>query len=245
MDIDQPVVRVTMDPEDAPSADRWPMTIPAVAQLAREGLELSPFVTFLVGENGSGKSTIVEAVAAAFGLSSEGGSTQGRHSTRVTESPLGDALRLRRGLGASKWGFFLRAETMHGWYTYFEESGTDLPPGRPRGTAFHEMSHGESFLAVLRERFNSPGFYCLDEPEAALSFSSTLGLIAALGRVVETGGQVLCATHSPVLAAMPGATILEVGDWGIRRTTWEELELVQHWRRYLESPGSYLRPLLD
>ena len=80
------------------------------------------------------------------------------------------------------------------------------------------MSHGESFLAVLRTRFDSPGFYCLDEPEAALSFSSTLGLISVLHRIVEDGGQVLCATHSPVLAAMPGATVLEVGDWGYRRT---------------------------
>jgi predicted ATPase len=107
------------------------------------------------------------------------------------------------------------------------------------------MSHGESFLEVLRARFDSPGFYCLDEPEAALSFSSTLGLIGVLDDVVRDGGQVLCATHSPVLAAMPGATILEVGDEGYRRTTWEELELVQHWRAYLETPGRYLRHVLD
>ena len=107
------------------------------------------------------------------------------------------------------------------------------------------MSHGESFLELLATRFDSPGFYCLDEPEAALSFSSTLGLIATLHEVASTGGQVLCATHSPVLAAMPGATILEVGDWGMRETTWEELELVQHWRRYLEAPQRYLRHVLD
>lgn len=107
------------------------------------------------------------------------------------------------------------------------------------------MSHGESFLAVLRTRFSSPGFYCLDEPEAALSFSSTLALVSALAEVVASGGQVLCATHSPVLAAMPGATLLEVGDWGYRRTTWDELELVQHWRAYLEAPGRYLRHVLD
>lgn len=246
MDFDQPpVVRAWVAPERALPAEQWPMTIPAVAQLARQGLELSPFVTFLVGENGSGKSTIVEAVAEAFGLSPEGGSIQGQHSTRVSESPLGRALRIQRGLAASRWGFFLRAETMHGWYTFFEESGRDLPPGQPRGPDFHEMSHGESFLEVLRTRFDSPGFYCLDEPEAALSFSSTLGLVGALGRVVESGGQVLCATHSPVLAAMPGATILEVGEWGLRRTTWEELELVQHWKAYLDAPGRYLRHVLD
>lgn len=231
------MVRVSVDPEQRPSTRAWPMTVPAVAQVVREGLDLPVGVTFLVGENGSGKSTIVEAVAAAYGLSPEGGSAQGHHSTRVTESPLGSVLTLQRGLGAPRWGFFLRAETMHGWYTFSEGTG-----GGPR---YHEMSHGESFLEVLRTRFDSPGFYCLDEPEAALSFSSSLGLISTLHRIAETGGQVLCATHSPVLAAMPGATIIEAGQWGLRRTTWEELELVQHWRAYLDSPGRYLRHVLD
>src|SRR5689334_25193026 len=116
----RPVVRVTVDPAAAPIDGTWPMTIPAAAQLAREGLELPPGVTFLVGENGSGKSTVVEAVATAYGLSPEGGSTHSRHSTRPTESSLGDALQLVRGAGSTKWGFFLRAETMHGWYSYME-----------------------------------------------------------------------------------------------------------------------------
>ena len=212
------------------------MDVPAVAQLVRERLDLPMGVTFLVGENGSGKSTLVEAFAIAYGLSPEGGTAFGRHSTRPTESSLSSALTLQRGLGSGRYGFFLRAETMHGWYTFSEEH---------EGPSFHEMSHGESFLAVLRTRFDSPGFYCLDEPEAALSFSSTLGLIGALADVVASGGQVVCATHSPVLAAMPGATILEVGEWGYRRTTWEELELVQHWKRYLDAPGRYLRHVLD
>lgn len=237
MDVDQPpVVRISVDPEVRPSTRAWPMTVPAVAQLVREGLDLPPGVTFLVGENGSGKSTIVEAVAMAYGLSPEGGSNQGRHTTRATESSLGSALTLRRGLGSARWGFFLRAETMHGWYTFSEGTGG--------GPSYHEMSHGESFLEVLRTRFDSPGFYCLDEPEAALSFSSSLGLISVLQRVAESGGQALCATHSPVLAAMPGATILEAGEWGLRRTSWEELELVQHWRAYLDAPGRYLRHVL-
>jgi predicted ATPase len=215
------------------------MTVPAVAQLVRRGLDLAPGVTFLVGENGSGKSTIVEAIAMAYGLSPEGGTRNAHLSTRPTESPLAFAITLQRGIGSGRWGFFLRAETMHGWYTHHERFATERDP------AFHEMSHGESFLAVLQTRFDSPGFYCLDEPEAALSFSSTLGLIAKLDAVVRDGGQVLCATHSPVLAAMPGATILEVGEWGLRRTTWEELELVQHWKAYLDAPGRYLRHVLD
>jgi len=129
---------------------------------------------------------------------------------------------------------------MHGWYSYLEAN----PSARSRDPNFHELSHGESFLAVLRTRFDSPGFYCLDEPEAALSFSSTLGLISTLHEVVQSGGQVLCAPHSPVLAAMPGATLLEVGPWGMRTSTWENLELVQHWKAYLDSPGRYLRHVL-
>ena len=237
MDFDQPpVVRVSRDDGEGLPRGHWPRTVPAVEQLLTDGLTLDKGVTFLVGENGSGKSTIVEAVAMAFGMSPEGGSTQGHHSTRPTESPLSSTLRLQRGLGSSRWGFFLRAETMHGWYTFSEEHA---------GPSFHEMSHGESFLEVLRARFDSPGFYCLDEPEAALSFSSTLALIGVLHDLAEGAGQVLCATHSPVLAALPGATILEVGDWGYRRTTWEELELVQHWKAYLEAPGRYLRHVLD
>ena len=243
MDFDQPpVVRVEADPTREPLLPgEWPLTVPAVAQVVEKGLELAAGVTFLVGENGSGKSTIVEAVAAAYGLNPEGGSRNTNHSTRASESPLSDVLRLQRGLGSARWGFFLRAETMYGWYTYMEDLGHS-PAGEP---VFHEMSHGESFLAVLRQRFDTPGFYCLDEPEAALSFMSTMGLIATLDEVVRDGGQVLCATHSPVLAAMPGATILEVGDWGLRETTWEDLELVRHWRSYLDDPRRYLRHILD
>ncbi|WP_423494912.1 AAA family ATPase [Microbacterium esteraromaticum] len=227
--------------DDAPEpSGRWPLGIPAVAQVLREGLEFSPGVTFLVGENGSGKSTIVEGIALAYGLSPEGGSRQAMHSTRPTESPLSDWLRIQRGIGSSTWGFFLRAETMHSFYTYLEQNPS------PRGDVpFHEMSHGESFLAVLASRFDEPGFYCLDEPEAALSFNSTLALISVLQRISDDGGQVLCATHSPVLASLPGARILEVGEWGIREAAWEDLEIVQHWRSFLDDPKRYLRHLLD
>lgn len=242
MDFTQPpVVRVAAHDDHGLSPGSWPRTIPAVEHVLSDGLPLADGVTFLVGENGSGKSTIVEAVATAYGLNPEGGSVQSRYATRGSESPLSRALELRRGIGSSRWGFFLRAETMHGWYTYLEGTRGENSPE----PLLHEMSHGESFLEVFGRRFDGPGFYCLDEPEAALSFSSTLELIAVLQDVVARRGQVLCATHSPVLAAMPGATILEVGGWGLRRTTWDELELVRHWRAYLDDPGRYLRHLLD
>lgn len=235
-----PVVAVRARDELAPAdRTRWPVTIPAVAQLLDEGLDLGPGVTFLVGENGSGKSTVLEGIAIAYGFSPEGGSASAHHRTRATESPLSDWLRIQRGVGAARWGYFLRAETMHSFYTYLEEN-----PSARGEPAFHEMSHGESFLAMFDTRFDSPGFYCLDEPEAALSFSSTLTLISTLHRIAEERGQVLCATHSPVLASLPGARIIELGPWGMRQAEWDDLELVSHWRSYLSAPERYLRHLL-
>ncbi len=218
--------------------DRWPATIPAVAQVLDEGLELEAGTTFLIGENGTGKSTIVEAVAMKFGLSTEGGSTHARHSTRESESDLWRWIQLERSPIAPRWGFFLRAETMHGFYSYLEEH-----PG-PHDPRFHELSHGESFLEILRTRFNSPGLYCLDEPEAAMSFSAQLALMGTMHDLSNAGAQLLCATHSPLLAGLPGAAILELGPWGVRRTIFDQLELVEHWKAYLSEPTRYLRHIL-
>ncbi len=235
----QPVRRVAAA-EGILASGAWPHTIPAVRQLLTDGLDLDPGVTFLVGENGAGKSTLVEAIAVAFGMSPEGGSTGARLTTRATESSLADDLQLTRGVGAKRAGFFLRAETMHGFYTYLEQN----PSSFRDDPVFHEMSHGESFLNLISDRFTRHGFYCLDEPESALSFSSSLAVVGVLNQLAEAGSQVLCATHSPVIAALPGATILEVGEWGIRRTTWEDLELVQNWKAYLQAPERYLRHIL-
>ena len=230
--------RIERHPQADLPDDQWPATIPAIAQLLREGLDLTA-VTVLVGENGSGKSTLVEAVAQAYGLSGEGGSINARHSTRPTESPLPDSLQLSRSGGAARWGFFLRAETMHGLYTYLENLDERRDP------TFHEVSHGESFLAMLQARFDSPGLYLLDEPESALSFSACLGLIGLLTDLVREGtSQVLLATHSPIVAAIPGARILQFDDHGFHETAWEDLELVQHYRRFLAEPMRYLRHVI-
>ncbi|WP_375487409.1 ATP-binding cassette domain-containing protein [uncultured Jatrophihabitans sp.] len=234
-----PVTRVERDPRAPAATVGWPHDIPAVADLLGHGVELGP-LTVLVGENGSGKSTLIEAVAQAYGLSAEGGSTGARHSTRESESDLHRMLRLRRGIGASKWGFFLRAETMHGFYSYLERNPGSADP------VFHELSHGESFLSVLESRFADPGFYVLDEPESALSFSGCLALVGLLHRMARDGRrQSLVATHSPVIAATPGATILEVGEHGLREVAWDDLELVQNWRDFLGDPDVFLRYVLD
>ncbi len=209
-------------------------------QLLDEGLDLPAGVTLLVGENGSGKSTIVEALAQAFGLNAEGGSRGAQHVTRSSESPLGSALQLVRSPGPLVSSYFLRAETMHGLFSYLEDN-----PG-PAGNEprFHEMSHGESFLAVLRSRFAGFGFFLMDEPEAALSFTSCLGLVALLDDLRREGGQVVVATHSPLLAALPGATLIEVGRHGLREVVFDDLDLVRDWRGFLDDPQRYLHHLL-
>jgi predicted ATPase len=217
----------------------WPFTVPAVAALVGEGLVLDAPVTFLVGENGSGKSTVVEAVAEAWGADVRGGRSHGRYASELEPSELGGVVELGRTptggrmTGRRAKGYFLRSETALDMFTRHE--GHD--PG------FHGVSHGESFLHAFDARLAEKGLYLLDEPEAALSFTACLQLMGTLADVVDAGGQVICATHSPVLTALPGAAVLQFGERGVERATWAELDLVQHWRAFLDEPGRYLRHL--
>ncbi|CAL9421371.1 hypothetical protein SUDANB106_01879 [Streptomyces sp. enrichment culture] len=218
----------------------WPWSLPCVRALLTDGLRFTAPVTFLVGENGSGKSTLVEALAEGFGLDPWGGSHDWRYASPRAKSELGERIRFdaaprgRRMLGSwsARTGFFLRAETA-------------LDALEREGFAPDSVSHGEGFLAAFRGKFLRPGLYVMDEPEAALSFASCLELIGHIDRLARSGGQVVCATHSPLLTALPGADVIEVGDHGLRRTAWGELALVDHWRRYLADPGAYLRHVLD
>jgi predicted ATPase len=233
-----------------PNLDEWPFTIPVVAQIVSErGLEIPAGITFLIGENGSGKSTLVEALAAVYPR--RGFVTKFVHKTGPEpsdeDSPLRWHLKARTHPRASPAGFFLRSELMHDYLADVDTvMGTES-----RGTAWGDetlqaRSHGESFLAVLRLRFAEVGVYFMDEPEAALSFSSCLGLVSLLDQMRREGSQVIVATHSPLLMSLPGATLLEVGEWGIRRVeSYDEVELVRSWRDFLAAPGRYLRHLID
>ncbi|MFC8192441.1 AAA family ATPase [Cellulomonas sp. NPDC057328] len=239
-----PVVRVEAAPDDeGPTGHDWFRDVPAVAQVLAQGWDLSA-ATVLVGDNGAGKSTLVEGVAGAFGMGPEGGAIGSRHSTRRTESGLADRLRLLRGVGSPRRGFFLRAETMHSFYTYLEENPGGRPSSNPE-PQLHAMSHGESFLTLVGDRMMLPGLYVLDEPESALSFTGCLALLQHLHDLVRSGSQVLLSTHSPLLAALPGATVWEIGDHGLRRSAWDDLELVRRWRGFLDAPDRYLRHVLD
>jgi len=220
----------------------WPWSIPAIAQLARTGLEFRAPVTLLVGENGAGKSTLVEALAEAYGVDVRGGHAARRYASSLARSELGERLRLRRGprwATAGGGGYFLRAETAMGVLEYMTDLGL---PGYGDSRAA-EVSHGESFLQVLQGRFEGPGLYLLDEPESALSFTSSLALVSILSSVAAEGGQVICATHSPIVAATPGADIIQLDHDGFHRTDWSGLDMVDHWRRFMTTPQQYLRHL--
>ena len=230
-------------PEHGLKVDRrqWPATIPAVRQLLADGLDLGR-ATVLVGANGAGKSTIVEAIAMAYGMNAEGGSPGARHRTFRSESPLHEWIRIVRGPGATRWGYFIRAETMHGLFTYLENNREgSIDP------VFHAYSHGESFLQILdTDRFRSDGLFVMDEPEAGLAFAAQLVLLGRLIAMSErTGTQIVLATHSPILASFPGALLIELDDEGFRETRWEELAVVGDYRRFLADPQRYVRYLVD
>lgn len=207
-----PIRQLHEDPTNTLDRHSWPATLSSVAHMLDHGLDLTPATVF-VEENGSGKSTLVEAIALAYGLLPEGGSTGAQHTTRSTESHLANHLQLIRNAGTTRRGYFLRAETMHGFFTYLELN--PRPPQHDQDLSFHQMSHGESFLELVIDRFRGPGLWLLDEPESALSFSGCLALLGILKDLIAQGeSQVVMSTHSPLLAALPGAQILEVGDWG-------------------------------
>ncbi|HYN97776.1 MAG TPA: AAA family ATPase [Pilimelia sp.] len=220
----------------------YPFTLPVVAGLRAAGrLTLDPAVTFLAGDNGTGKSTLIEAIAVAAGFNPEGGTANFRFSTRAKESPLGEHLRLVRGVGKPRTGFFLRAESFYNVATEIERLGLQ---GSYGGRSLHERSHGESFLDLAAHRFGPHGLYLLDEPEAALSVHGCLALLTRIRDLVEAGSQFVIATHSPILLAIPDARILQIdGGGAINPVGYDEAQPVELTRSFLADPKRYLHHL--
>ncbi|MFN0026881.1 MAG: AAA family ATPase [Acidimicrobiales bacterium] len=220
---------------DTPT-DRYPFVLPAVAALA--GITFGSF-TVLVGDNGTGKSTLIEALAVAAGFNPEGGSRNLMFETHSTHSELADALVLswtRR----PRWGWFLRAETFYGMASHIQQD----PYLNGTFPDLHNRSHGESFLALVKSRMVNDGLYLLDEPESALSFSGQLKLLYAMHVAGNEGAQFVLATHSPLLMAYPGAVIYELGDHGASQVSYDDIESVQLWRSFLDRPERFLQHLL-
>jgi predicted ATPase len=250
----EPLIRsIEVKDRSAVGAGGYPWNLPAVAALAEGGLPLDPAVTFLVGENGSGKSTLIEAFAVAAGLNPEGGSSNFSFSTRDSHSSLSSSLRLIRGLRRPSTDFFLRAESFFTTASYLEQLDRESREAGAGGGALHsyggrslhEQSHGESFLALLLNRFGANGLYFLDEPEAALSAQNCLTCLRRMHQLVGEGSQFVVATHSPILLAYPGATIYECGEAGLTPVDYDDAAPVRVTRGFLAGPERYLGLLLD
>lgn len=225
--------------EQAPLPARYPYTVPALANF--QTLCLRKPVTFLVGENGMGKSTLLEAIAVKAGFNPEGGSRNFHFATRESHSELWEKLVLGRGL-TPRDGYFLRAESFYNVATELEEIADGVLKYYG-DRSLHQQSHGESFLALLEHRLFGNGLYIFDEPEAALSPSRQMYLLCRMKQLVEKGSQFIVSTHSPVVMSFPGADIYEITADGMQLT---DLEHTAHYavlRRFLLDRERMLRSL--
>ena len=186
-------------------------------------------VTFLAGENGTGKSTLLEGIAVAYGYNPEGGTKNYHFSTYQDVSELEEAIRLVKGYRKRNSGYFFRAESFFNVATVTKLQYNDdgrLPD-------YHAQSHGESFLTFLQDEARE-GVYLMDEPEAALSPQRQLTLMRHIYYMAMEGSQLIIATHSPILLGLPGARILSFSDDGIQPIRYEETESYQITKLFLE-----------
>jgi len=198
-------------------------------------------ITFFVGENGTGKSTLLEAIAVAYGFNAEGGSKNFNFSTSSTHSDLYKYLTIARS-SIAKDGFFLRAESFYNFATNVDDLELFSSYG---GKSLHEQSHGESFLALVQNRFDGNGIYILDEPEAALSPSRLLTLMAEINILIKKNSQFIIATHSPILMAFPNSQIYQLTESNIKLVPYQQTEHYQLSKLFLDNPDQILRHLFN
>ena len=168
-----------------------------------------------------------------------------RHGVSIPSAELYRSLVLQRGPRRPRDGFFLRAESFYNVATEIDRLDEIAPlKGAYGGRSLHEQSHGESFLALVLNRFSGSGLYLLDEPEAALSPARQLALLAALDGLVRKNSQFLIATHSPLLLAYPNAEIFVLSERGIEKTPYRQTEPYLLTKRFLEAPERMLNELL-
>lgn len=213
-------------------------------------LDLHPKVTFFVGENGSGKSTLLEAIAVSLGFNPEGGTKNFNFNTRASHSDLHAFIRIAKGFKRPKDGYFLRAESFFNVATEIEKLDSEPSFSPPvinsyGGQSLHEQSHGESFMALMMNRFGGNGLYILDEPEAALSPQRQLAALSRMHDLVQTNSQFIIATHSPILMAYPDARIYACTPGGMERVNYQDTEHYQVTKDFLNNPDRMLSMLLQ
>lgn len=233
-----------------PPPDSYLSELPVVRNLRHIGeLRLNSDVTFLVGENGTGKSTLLEAIAVSMGFNAEGGTRNFNFSTAETHSELYDFLTVVKGVRPRD-GFFLRAESFYNVASYIDKMDSEdsfAPPviDSYGGVSLHCQSHGESFLALVKNRFGGDGIYLLDEPEAALSPSRQMTLMVLMNELVGHNSQFIIATHSPILMAFPNAHVIELTDEGINSVPYRQTEHYKLTKRFLDNPEKMLEYLFE
>lgn len=220
--------------------------IPAIKKM--EKLEFLKNITFFVGENGTGKSTLIEAIAVAYGFNPEGGTLNYRFSTYDDVSELGNAIQMAKGYRRSKFNYFFRAESFFNVASKAEDY-RDITPkevyyARYGGKSLHEQSHGESFLAYFQS-FDKEGLYIMDEPEAALSPQRQLTLLIQIVKMAEQGSQFIIATHSPILLGISGADIISFDNDGMKRCEYEDTESYQVMEMFINNREVLLKRLLE
>ena len=233
------LLQISIDRGKVPSFDYYPYSLPVCRNMTE--IDLHPAVTFLVGENGTGKSTLLEAIAIASGFNAEGGSRNFRFSTRASHSCLNEVLTIRRGLKRPQDGFFLRAESFYNVATAVD----NLQVTGYGDKSLHDQSHGEAFMTLAMERFRGNGIYLLDEPEAALSPTRQLALLTRIHQLVNSASQFIIATHSPILMAYPNAIIYTMASDSIEKVKFTDTEHYAVTKRFLNSHESMLAELLN
>ncbi len=221
----------------------YPYNIPAIHGLKE--FEFKKNVTFIIGENGAGKSTFVEALAICMGFNPEGGSLHLNHRTYDTHSSLFNDLDIIRGGYRNRDGYFLRAESFYNVASEIDRISDGYQLKQNYGGALHEQSHGESFMSVILNRLSGNGLYIFDEPESALSISSLFKLLVKIRELEKNNSQFVIATHSPILLAYPGADIYTITDNGLELIEYEQTEQYKLTKYFISNYRGVLKNLFE
>lgn len=230
------LLKISINKKNPPN--EYPYNIPSIKNLNK--INFHPKVTFLIGENGTGKSTILEAIAISLGFNPEGGSRNLRFKTKDSHSELYKYIDIKKGLSLPKDGYFLRAETFYNVATSLIEQEFEFSPSYG-GKSLHEQSHGESFMSLIENRFLGNGIYILDEPEGALSPFNQLKLLCLIQKLVNKNSQFIIATHSPIILGYPNADIYTIEQEGITKVNYEDTTIYQLTKQFLNNR----KPILD